>query len=185
MKSQQACCEEPAVPQASIEFDIPLLYIHAKTFPLFDYTNPLSGHLFTLDDHLSSPFLTLSSRDLGNHLLAILNRIRLDRQADRSIVVVRRVDGFWAEAQDGILSYKDGDLGERVVGLLDPSRAFDHFVGPEAGGAMIRMGPGVKRLKRTKSIFQRGGRIAPCRPRRRARPRSFRPTCFVAQESGQ
>lgn len=109
--------------------------LQTRAFPLFGYSNPLRGHLSALDDDLSSPFLTLSSGDLGNHLLSFLNRKRLDLQTDGGVVVVRYIDCFRTKAQDGVLSHKDGYLGERVVGFLDPSRALDHVVGPKAEGA--------------------------------------------------
>lgn len=93
------------------------------------YTSGL--HLSTFDEHLSSPFFPLSSRNLGKGVLAVCNRVRLDLQADSRVVVVWLVDRFWTEAEDGVFSDEDGDLGVGVAGLLDPSRAFEDFVSPE------------------------------------------------------
>lgn len=61
-------------------------------------------YLAALDRDPAGKLLAPSSGDLGDSLLPVRNPIRFDLQADGSIVVVRDVDRFGAEAENGVFT---------------------------------------------------------------------------------
>jgi hypothetical protein len=53
-------------------------------------------------------------------------------QAYTAVIIVGNTNILRAKAKHSVLSHIDGDLSERIVCLLGPSRSFEDFFFPEA-----------------------------------------------------